>query len=696
MPVCLRLFPRFLILLSLALLAAVSAFAQREEQTLAGGWKFLGGPAAHLPPVSEDAPPLVTEQWQTVTVPHTWNAVDGQDGKPGYWRGAAWYEHPLAVPTSWKGKRVFLRFEGASLVSDVYVNGQHLGQHRGGFGAFCYEVTPSLRFDGQDDLKVRVSNARVSDVAPLSGDFTIFGGIYRPVHLFATDPVCVSPLDFASPGVYLTLKSVHREEASVEARTLVSNSLAAPASVRVETQITDAAGEIAAAQAEDVTIAAGQTQAVTQALRVADPHLWQGRTDPYLYAVTVRVLHGDTLLDSVVQPLGIRTVAITDKDGFLLNGAPYPIHGVSRHQERQDEGWAISAADQAEDAQMILELGATAVRLAHYPQSDDFYDLCDHNGLLLWTEIPQVNEIRLTPEFQANAEMQLREMILQHYNHPSAAFWGLSNELAGPYTHSAVPELKHLKAVAQSLDSSRLLVSAAISGVYPIGHVPDWLGYNTYPGWYGSQGKPDAMTRTIARISTAFGKRIAISEYGAGGNPAQHEEGHLTQPKDSGPFHPEEWQTFVHERDWHQLAHNPHLWGTFLWTMFDFAADARHEGSTPGLNDKGLVTHDHKLKKDAFYFYKANWNPEPMVYIASRRMTPRTQAVTQIKVFSNCPQVELRVNGQSLGTAAPDDVHVFRWESVRLQPGINRIEVTGQRGAQEIRDDCAWVLEPLH
>ena len=643
---------------------------------------------------SEEIPvPDVTDQWESVSVPHTWNAVDGQSGKPGYRRGPGWYERPLTVPPSWRGKRVFLRFEGASLVADVYVNGRHLGQHRGGFGAFSFEITPDLRFNGPNDLKVRVDNARRVDVAPLSGDFTVFGGLYRPVHLFATSAVCISPLDFATSGVYLTQETLSPQKALVEAKTLVSSSLNAPDTVRVETKIQDAAGKVVASYSSAAVLAPGSTQAVTQPFSITAPHLWQGRTDPYLYSVTVRLLRGDTLLDSVVQPLGLRTVAITDQDGFLLNGIPYPIHGVSRHQERQGKGWAISAADDAEDEQMILEMGATAVRLAHYPQQDDFYDLCDHSGLLLWTEIPQVNEIRLTPEFEANAKMQLREMILQHYNHPSAAFWGLFNELQGPYVTSAVPELTHLKAVAKALDNSRLIVSAATNGVYPVGHVPDWLGFNTYPGWYTSINPPDRLTRTIAAISKSFGKRIAISEYGAGGNPAQHEEGTLRHPNVGGQFHPEEWQTLIHQRDWQQLAHNPNLWGTFLWTMFDFAVADRHEGSLPGLNDKGMVTHDRKIKKDAFYFYKANWNPAPMVFIASRRMTPRTQADTEVQVFSNFPKVELRVNGQSQGTMKPDDVHVFRWKRVRLQPGVNHIEAIGRVEGLEVKDECDWVLQ---
>ncbi|RYX82915.1 glycoside hydrolase family 2 protein [bacterium] len=672
---------------------AIPALAQRQTRELTTGWKFLRQDAE----VGAD-----TSTWTNVQVPHTWNNIDGQNGQAataetpaGYYRGPAWYERKLEVPASWKSKRVFLRFEGTSLVSDVYLNGQQIGQHRGAFGAFCFELTSKLKFDGTDELRVKVNNARVDDVAPLSGDFTVFGGIYRPVSLFATDSVCVSPLNYASPGLYLTARSITAKDATVEAKTILSNGLSTPSPVLVETQIKDRGGKVVEKASQRVTLPDSATQTLVQNLQVKNPHLWNGRKDPYLYSATVRVWRGKTLLDEVTQPLGIRTVALTNERGFLLNGAPYSLHGVNRHQEKQDKGWALSNTDHDEDYKLIADVGATVIRLAHYPQSEYFQNLCDKGGMILWEEIPQVNETRLTPEFASNAETQLREMILQHGNHPSVAFWGLSNELNSKWANEATPELERQKALAHEMDATRPVVTATerSSEKSTSLKVPDWIGYNAYPGWYG--GNVNDMTNIIERVSKLSGKRIAMSEYGAGANYRQHMEGAVGDLKiqAGGPFHPEEYQTFVHQRDWEQMMDNPNLWGTFIWAMFDFAVDWRNEGTTPGLNDKGLVSHDRKVKKDSYFFYKANWNPEPMTYIAARRMTPRKLPTTQVKVFSNCENVELMVNGISLGTAKPDKVHVFRWENVKLAAGKNRIQATGHTNTKVIKDECEWVLD---
>ena len=684
---------RWALALGVLLQMAAPALAQRQSRELAANWKFLKQEAA----IGAD-----TGAWANVQVPHTWNAIDGQNGKAataqtpeGYYRGPAWYWRALDVPAAWKNKRVFLRFEGASLVTDVYVNGQLLGQHRGAFGAFCFELTSKLRFDGKDELRVKVDNARVEDVAPLAGDFTVFGGIYRPVALFATDAVCVSPLNYASPGVSLSTPAITAREARVTAKTLLSNGLKSPSPVRVETQIKDERGKVVEKNSERVTLPSSATQTLVQNLRVKNPHLWNGRKDPYLYSATVRIWRGKTLLDEVVQPLGIRTVAITQERGFLLNGAPYPIHGVNRHQEKLNKGWAISHADHDEDYRIIADMGTTAIRLAHYPQSDYFQDLCDRGGMLLWQEIPQVNEMRSTPEFAANAEMQLREMILQHGNHPSMAFWGLSNELNKQWSDEGTPQLQRQKAIVHELDPSRPVVSAVYGGGEKgtSVHVPDWIGYNTYPGWYG--GKASDMTAAIERATQLAGQRIAMSEYGAGANYRQHTEEAVEKLRiqSNGAFHPEEYQTYIHQRDWEQMADNPNLWGTFVWAMFDFAADNRNEGSTPGLNDKGLVSHDRTVKKDAYFFYKANWNPAPMTYIAARRNTPRKLASTPVEVFSNGETVELKVNGISFGIAKPDKVHVFRWQNVPLQPGSNRVQAIGTKGGKTVSDWCEWKLE---
>ncbi len=691
MPASIRSVRTFLFAVFIVGAAISPALASsRQDQLLVDGWKFIQNDAGLTAP---------TDSWTSVTIPHTWNTKPADAGdhkgdphfKNGYYRGACWYERALDIPADWKGRRVFIRFEAASLVAKAYLNGQQLGEHRGAFTAFCYELTPYLNFGGTNELRVQVDNTQQKDIPPLSGDFNIDGGIYRPVHLLVTDPVCISPLEMASPGVYLTTKSLSDSAAQVEVKTLVSNGAAGAASLQVKTDLADASGKIVATQTQSASLSANETQPVLSTLTVPAPHRWNGRKDPYLYTATVSLVQGAAAGDSVQQPLGLRTVDITEEQGFLLNGQPYPIHGVNRHQDWGDQGWAATTANIDQDFQIMLDMGATAIRLAHYPQSDYVHDLCDHNGILLWNEVSLVNVISTNPAFGANAEQQLREMILQRYNHPSAAFWGIFNELG---LHTTAPPddlLKHLKSVVQELDPSRLIVCAIYGKKNSYNTIADHPCFNIYPGWY--QGL-NSLVPTIEQDHAEIGRRIGLSEYGAGANVAQHEEGVLAQNRNKAQYHPEEWQTYVHETDWAVMNNNPLLWGTFVWVMFDFEVAARHEGNQPDLNDKGLVTQDRKTKKDAYFFYQANWTDKPMVHIASSRMTPRQQATTQVEVFSNCDKVELSVNGTPQAAVLPDNVKVFRWPSVTLQPGKNVIVATATSSQGAITDTCEWVVDP--
>ena len=664
----------------------------RQDQTLADGWKFIKQDAGLTAP---------TDAWTSVTIPHTWNTKTEDAGgdtnrkdpnfKNGYYRGACWYVRSLDIPASWKGRRVFILFEAASLVAKTYLNGQPLGEHRGAFTAFSYELTPYIQFGGTNELRVQVDNSGQKDIPPLSGDFNIDGGIYRPVHLIVTDPVCISPLDMASPGVYLTTKSLSDAAAQVEVKTMVSNGAAAAANVQVKTDITDASGKVVATQTQPALVNPGDTQPVLSTVNVPTPHRWNGRKDPYLYTATITLVQGANTGDSLQQPLGLRTVDITEDQGFLLNGQPYPIHGVNRHQDWGDQGWAATTANIDEDFQLMLDMGVTAIRLTHYPQSNDVHDLCDHNGMLLWNEVSLVNGISLDPAFSANAEQQLREMILQRYNHPSAAFWGLFNEIGLHTTPPPDDLLNHLKSVIQQLDSSRLIVCAIYKTKTTYNLIADHPCFNIYPGWYE---KMDKLESNIQDDHAEIGKRIGISEYGAGANAAQHEEGPPAQAGRGQPqYHPEEWQTYVHETDWAGMQNNSMLWGTFVWCMFDFQVAARHEGGQPDLNDKGLVTQDRKTKKDAYFFYQANWTDKPMVHIASKGMTPRQQATTQVEVFSNCDKVDLSINGTAQAPVTADNVKVFRWPSVTLQAGKNVILATATSGKGMATDTCEWVVD---
>lgn len=682
----------------LMLLPLCSLRAQRESVPLADGWKFIRQDAA---------PNAAYDSWETVTVPHTFNQKDGEEGKTlhpefkeGYYRGPAWYVKEIDIPDTWKGKRVFVRFEAASLVADVYLNDQSIGEHRGGFAAFCMELTPFIKYGAKNVLRVKVDNTRFDDIAPLSGDFTVFGGLYRPVHLIATDPVGITLLDHGSLGVYLTQKKVSAQEAVVEVQAKISNS-GSSAAVTVQADLLGADGQQVQTVKTDATVPPGPGTPVTQTLTIAQPHLWNGRKDPYLYQVHVKLLHDGTVIDEVDQNLGLRTVEITQDRGFLLNGQPYALHGVNRHQELAGKGWALSDADHEVDHQMIVDIGATCLRLAHYQQSNYFHDLTDKSGLIVWQEVPLVNGVKDSPAFNDNAKQQLTEMIMQGYNHPSLCMWGIYNELGASWIKekSAAPEplLKDLHKLAKELDPSRPVVAASQSvNAWPMHSIPDWQAYNIYPGWYPGWGKATEFAKVIGKASgNLANRRIGISEYGAGANTAHHQEGPLAdkdQPKADGPFHPEEWQDYVHENAWSQMQKSKRLWGTFIWAMFDFSSAGRTEGGQPAINDKGLVTHDRSIKKDTFYFYQANWSDKPMVYIASRRMTPRVQPVTDVKVYSNCPQVELKVNGKSLGTQKPNDIHVFIWKSVKLQPDRNEIEVSGGTPEAPVSDSCEWML----
>ncbi len=737
--------PRTLLVL---LACSLQAHAAREVTPLKEDWKFIrenAGVAAS------------SEAWQKVSIPHTWNAKDAQEGpdavsatqespeeaeaatkardegsKPsqdphlgsGYYRGACWYEHSLQIPSEWKGKkRVFIRFGAAGTVAKTFINKTLLGEHLGGCTAFCYELTDYLNYGATNELRVEVDNTHREDLPPLSGDYNLYGGLYRQVEFIVTDNYCITPLDYASPGVYLTPRSINDKVAQVEIRTLVSNGHKAPkaptktprpkatpagtnsvtaaspqkaeqkSSITVRSEVRDASGKLVAEASNEQSIPPEETKEVVMNLTIPSPRLWNGRKDPYLYSATVSLLANGETVDAVTQPLGLRTVAISQAQGFLLNGKPYPVHGVNRHQDVRNKGWAISPEDEERDASLMKEMGVTGVRNAHYPQSEDWHRINDREGVLVWDEVSLVNETRNTRAFLLNSEEYLREMIHQLYNHPSIAWWGIFNELGSKPMAPCNPLLSRLQSVAKEIDPNRLVVAASCNMNKPFNQVPEQIGMNTYPGWYYTN-PPSFFTTKIASFSKEVGKRIAVSEYGAGANIAHHTEGPLVQPAHKGAFHPEEWQSHIHEGDWAALKDNPNLWGTFVWNMFDFACKGRREGNTPSLNDKGLVTHDRQFRKDAFYFYKANWNPEPMVRITSSRMTRRRIATTEVKVYSNCKDVELKVNGKTVGTTHPDDIRVCRFPGVTLAPGNNVIEAIGHEGGKVVSDSCTWTLEP--
>jgi beta-galactosidase len=677
-----------LIAASLIPLSLHAASGSRTDSQLNSDWRFKSGEAA-----GADRADFNDADWQPVTLPHNWGWEEAQQGS-NYYRGPGWYRRELNLMPK-PGRRYFLRFEAISSVGDVYLNGELLGEHRGAFGAICYEVTKKLSATGTNLLAVRANNAPERDLAPLSGDFNVFGGLYRPAHLIETSEVNFCLTDHAAPGVAWLQTSVTPERAVLDVTAQISNPTKSQKEFILVTSIYDASGQRVAGTNQPIAILANVTAPYYVRVELPHPHLWNGRKDPYLYRAVAELQAKDgSVQDSVEQPLGLRFYSVDPERGFFLNGQPYHLHGVNRHQDRLNKGWAISEADMEEDIRLIQELGCTVVRCAHYQHSDYFYSLCDRAGILVWAEIPQVNEIDPSPQFAETSRNQLLDLIRQDINHPSIFAWSLFNEMGLRGTPDPHRELQDLNNVAHGEDPTRPTIAAtAVEKMGQMNKIPDWLGWNIYPGWYSGWGTVEVFGKLIDRgqyLSRHGG--LCISEYGAGANVNQHEQ-NPKQPSPGGPWHPEEWQAMVHETAWAAMKSRPFVWGTFVWNMFDFTVNTRHEGGVIARNDKGLVTYDRQTKKDAFYFYKANWSDEPVLYITSRRFTERTNAVTDVKIYSNAKEVELLLNGKSQGKQADSTDGIFIWKNLELKPGTNKVEAKAQRNGQSLTDDCVWTLK---
>ncbi len=720
-------------LAALALIPAALVAAPRTAVNLNADWRFHFGETP-----GAEAASLDVSSWTSVDTPHTWNAFDGQDGikvktaefalmKGDYARGSGWYRRTIKSDAAWAGRQVYLQFDGANRRADVFLNGQLVGTHLGGNARFRFNVTRALRPDGDNLLAVRVNNED-NGILPHSADFTFFGGLYRDVSLLVTDAVQIETMDYASPGVYLAQTSVTDQRAEVSARVKLANHDTKSTAVSVRVALVDATGKVVLEASAPAALVANGAGEVTVPLVLASPHLWNGRADPYLYTVRAEVSVGGVVRDAVEQPLGLRFFRVDPAQGFFLNGKYLDLHGVSRHQDRLDKGWAISADDDREDMALIAEMGCTAIRVAHYQQSPLWYRLADERGLALWAEIAFVDEGVPTEVFFNNALDQMRELIRQNYNHPAIFFWGCGNEngdLGRPFVEGIAKygpiserQIQALHALAKVEDPTRLTtyasyhsekdVNFAIPGQPAISYkgepqrwYTDVTAFNKYYGWY--YGEPEDNAEFFDSVHTRNpAQSVGVSEYGAGGCITQHEvanyggAGYQRTPMEGRRLvafakqHPEEYQSYYHEGAWKVLAARPYVWGKFIWNMFDFASDGRDEGDHPGRNDKGLVTFDRKTRKDAFYFYKANWSAEPVLHIASRRFTPRTDSLTEVKIYSNAVEVELFVNDSSLGKKNVGPDRIVRWPGVKLSAGDNKIRVSA--GAS-LSDECTWTLK---
>lgn len=650
----------------LFMLYGMSMFAQRQDILLNNDWNFR---FSHQ---------VQKGTGVRVDLPHTWNAQDALSGKIDYKRGIGNYEKNLFIRPEWKGKRLFIRFEGVNNIADVFINRRHIGEHRGGYGAFIFEITGKVEYGKENSILVRVNNGEQLDIMPLVGDFNFYGGIYRDVHLLITDETCISPLDYASPGVRLIQDSVSHRYAKVRATVDLSNGSSGNQEVELNVRLLDGQ-RVVKEGTKNVNLSGNEVMQQELTFEIDQPHLWNGRQDPFLYQAEVTLFRNGQMVDRVTQPLGLRFYRIDPDKGFFLNGKHLPLQGVCRHQDRSEVGNALRPQHHEEDVALMLEMGVNAVRLAHYPQATYFYDLMDKNGIIVWAEIPFVgpggyNDKGFVdlPAFRANGKEQLKELIRQHYNHPSICVWGLFNELT-ELGDNPVEYIKELNVLAHQEDTTRPTTSAS-NQMGDLNFITDAIAWNRYDGWYG--GTPADLGKWLDRMHKDHPEIcIAISEYGAGAS-IYHQQDSLVKTVPTSWWHPENWQTYYHIENWKTISSRPYVWGSFVWNMFDFGAAHRTEGDRPGINDKGLVTFDRKVRKDAFYFYKANWNrEEPMLYLTGKRNTVRTQRLQTITAFTNLSGAELFVNGKSYGKAIPDSYAILEWKNVELEPGENEIKV---------------------
>lgn len=661
----------------LFMLYGMSMFAQRQDILLNNDWNFR---FSHQVQKGTEV---------RVDLPHTWNAQDALSGKIDYKRGIGNYEKNLFIRPEWKGKRLFIRFEGVNNIADVFINRRHIGEHRGGYGAFIFEITGKVEYGKENSILVRVNNGEQLDIMPLVGDFNFYGGIYRDVHLLITDETCISPLDYASPGVRLIQDSVSHRYAKVRATVDLSNGSSGNQKVELNVRLLDGQ-RVVKEGTKNVNLSGNEVMQQELTFEIDQPHLWNGRQDPFLYQAEVTLFRNGQMVDRVTQPLGLRFYRIDPDKGFFLNGKHLPLQGVCRHQDRSEVGNALRPQHHEEDVALMLEMGVNAVRLAHYPQATYFYDLMDKNGIIVWAEIPFVgpggyNDKGFVdlPAFRANGKEQLKELIRQHYNHPSICVWGLFNELT-ELGDNPVEYIKKLNVLAHQEDTTRPTTSAS-NQMGDLNFITDAIAWNRYDGWYG--GTPADLGKWLDRMHKDHPEIcIAISEYGAGAS-IYHQQDSLVKTVPTSWWHPENWQTYYHIENWKTISSRPYVWGSFVWNMFDFGAAHRTEGDRPGINDKGLVTFDRKVRKDAFYFYKANWNrEEPMLYLTGKRNTVRTQRLQTITAFTNQAGAELFVNGKSYGKTTPDSYAILEWKNVELEPGENEIKVVSTNKKLPLND----------
>lgn len=697
----------------------------RQVRSLDDGWRFhFGDPPGDATNVTFD-----DSSWEAIRLPHSWNRMGNyatvRAEESDLRQGSGWYRlrlNALALP---KGKRAVLQFDGVGAIADLWVNGHHIGVHKGAFSLFRFDITEHLKSGQANLIVVRADNSKpepgshTEHVVPLGGDFFVHGGLYRGVSLIQVDEASIDLMDHGGPGIYISTPKVTAAMADVLVLTRLRNSGRKARRLGIFVRISDANGQAVASTTvmSPIRLATGQATELSTPLTLANPRLWQGRSAPYLYWVTVELTDGKHVIDSVTQPLGVRSFAWDAERGFILNGKQIRLHGASRHQDWQGKGWALNPQDHATDMSIMAEMGVNTIRHAHYQHAQEWSDLADRNGMVVKAELPFVHQSAFdeslpAPELVANARAQLLELIRQNYNHPSIMLWSVGNEVDIGAAITALQKggngapaksramLAELNMLAKTEDPSRPTIYAdcceatpsplARPGAQQLNDITDVIGLNRYFGWY--YGKPDDLTSALSRLHVRYpGKAISVTEYGAGGAFSQHSDNPLGGAINAnGRPHPEEFQAWVHETNWKALSQSGFLAASWIWNMFDFASTAREEGEAYDLNDKGLVSYDRKTRKDVFYFYKAHWSDEPVLHLTGRRYVDRAYPVLDVRAYSNASSASLTVNGQMVGTVDCPD-HICVWPVVRLRPGENAVVATAQQDGTTLTDSLNWV-----
>lgn len=622
----------------------------RKIELLNENWKFTEVN-------NEDYSKIEIDSFDEVSIPHSWNAKDACEGSQEYERKACWYQKQLVKDESWIGKRIFIEFKGVNSITKVYLNGEKVGKNECGFSTFRYEITDFLNKE-ENLLSIQVDNREYEHIYPRTADFTFFGGIYRDVNLIIVEDTHFDLMDDGSLGVYVT-PVYNKGNADILINSLVTN----PSDTIVKYEIYEKENLLSTMEQS--------AKKPTVDIELKDVTLWS-RENPHLYTLKAFIFSDDKKIDSLSIPFGIRYFSIEGEEGFFLNGEKTYLKGVSRHQDKFLKGWAIDKDDMNLDMELIKEMGVNSVRLAHYQHDQHFYDLCDQNGMVVWAEVPFISEMAKSKEAHENIKQQLRELVKQNYNHPSICFWGISNEITmHGESEQLYNNLKEMDKLVKELDTTRLTSTANVMMVNiksEFNYITDALAYNHYFGWY--LGQVENFKSWFENFHEANpGLSIGCSEYGSEGLVRYH-----TDKPIRGDYS-EEYHALYHEKVWQLFSKTPYLWGSHVWNMFDFSSKMRNEGGVKGMNNKGLVTYDRKIKKDAFYMYKASWSDEKFVHITSKRFLERITQNIDVKVYSNCNNVELFVNGNLINAQSDKKTYIFK--DVELQMGENIIKVIG-------------------